>query len=126
MGRKEFRMLLYKCPDLFTNEMTPWPLGASHGPHSHPSWRPPVLTTRVHFLPLGLLSVSVFTHHFVSLATVILSLDCSQVLIILPMISKADTCLNFHTSKNDCSETGLQTLRTNLQLSEGKCGDGEG
>ena len=65
----------------------------------HPSWRPPVLTTRVHFLPLGLLSVSVFTHHFVSLATVVLSLGCSQVLIILPMISKADTCLNFHTSK---------------------------
>ena len=96
------------CTNALTSSPTQWLPGhwrplMVHIPHS--SWRPPVLTTRVHFLLLGLLSVSVFTHHFVSLATVVLSLGCSQVLIILPMISKADTCLNFHTSKNDCSET---------------------
>lgn len=82
----------------------------------HPSWRPPVLTTRVHFLPLGLLSVSVFTHHFVSLATVVLSLGCSQVLIILPMISKADTCLNFHTSKKWLFRNRLTDIENKLTV----------
>ena len=69
------------CTNALTSSPTQWLPGhwrplMIHIPH--PSWRPPVLTTRVHFLPLGLLSISVFTHHFVSLATVVLSLGCSQ------------------------------------------------
>lgn len=113
MGRKKrVEMSSYKCPDLFTNAVTPghWLPLMVHIPQ--PSWKPSVLSTRVYFLPLGLLSVSVFAHHFVSLATVVLSSGCSQVLIILPMISKAHTCLNFHTSKNDCSETDIENKLT--------------
>ena len=113
MGRKKrVEMSSYKCPDLFTNAVTPghWLPLMVHIPQ--PSWKPSVLSTRVYFLPLGLLSVSVFAHHFVSLATVVLSSGCSQVLIILPMISKAHNCLNFHTSKNDCSETDIENKLT--------------